>query len=80
MSLKLLRRLKRQGPDNTGPFADADLARILQGATDSRARAFGARGVPEALRIAELMAIEQSRKMGNMFGKLVYFTHFAAVF
>ncbi len=65
MSLKLLRRLKRQGPDNTGPFADADLARILQGATDSRARAFGARGVPEALRIAELMAIEQSRKWGT---------------
>ncbi|KJA25365.1 hypothetical protein HYPSUDRAFT_64946 [Hypholoma sublateritium FD-334 SS-4] len=57
--------LKRQGPDNMGPFADADLARILQNATNSRARAFGARGVPEALRVAELMAIEQSRKWGT---------------
>ncbi|KJA17192.1 hypothetical protein HYPSUDRAFT_46645 [Hypholoma sublateritium FD-334 SS-4] len=58
-------RLKRKGADGTGPFADADLARILQDATDYTAGAFKARGIPETLRVVELMAIEQSRSWGT---------------
>jgi linoleate 10R-lipoxygenase len=44
-----------------GRFRDADLARILQDATESRAGAFQARGIPEVLRIVEIMGIEQGR-------------------
>jgi hypothetical protein len=42
-----------------------DLARILQDATENVAGAFGARGVPEAMRIIELIAIEQAREWGT---------------
>ena len=47
-----------------GRFADADLARILQDATATSARAFGARGTPEVLRVVELLSIEQGRQWG----------------
>jgi hypothetical protein len=47
-----------------GRFCDADLAKILQDATDAPAADFGARGTPEVLRIIELLSIEQGRKWG----------------
>ncbi|KAF8272643.1 heme peroxidase, partial [Lactarius quietus] len=47
-----------------GRFADADLARILQNATAASARAFGARGTPEVLRVVELLSIQQGREWG----------------
>ena len=40
------------------------LAKILQDATEASASAFKARGIPEALRVVELLGIEQSRKWG----------------
>ncbi|KAF8908079.1 heme peroxidase [Gymnopilus junonius] len=46
-------------------FKDEDLAKILHDATESRAGAFKARGIPEALRVVEIMAITQSRKWGT---------------
>ncbi|KAF8958408.1 heme peroxidase [Flammula alnicola] len=53
--------LKREN----GRFKDADLAKILQDATSHYAGAFKARGIPETLRVVELMAIEQSRNWGT---------------
>lgn len=41
------------------------LAKILQDATESYASAFKARGIPEALRVVEMMSIEQGRKWGT---------------
>jgi hypothetical protein len=47
-----------------GRFSDADLARILQNATEASAGAFKARGTPEVLRVVELLSIEQGRAWG----------------
>lgn len=46
-------------------FEDADLARIVLDSTGSRAAAFGARGIPEALRVVEVLGIEQARNWGT---------------
>lgn len=54
-------RLQRS-PD--GRFADQDLARVLQDATERRAGAFRARGCPPIMRVVEILAIEQGRKWG----------------
>ncbi|KAF8154674.1 heme peroxidase [Crassisporium funariophilum] len=54
--------LKRDGG---GRFKDSDLANILHNATEWRAGAFQARGVPEALRVIEIMGIKQSRSWGT---------------
>ncbi|KDR70288.1 hypothetical protein GALMADRAFT_255194 [Galerina marginata CBS 339.88] len=51
--------------DDDGRFKDADLANILHNATEARAGAFGARGIPETLRVIELMGIEQARTWGT---------------
>ncbi|KAF9472120.1 heme peroxidase [Pholiota conissans] len=51
--------------DASGRFKDGDLANVLQNATDWYAGAFKARGIPETLRVVELMAIEQSRTWGT---------------
>lgn len=47
-----------------GRFNDADLARILQNATEAPAGAFQARGTPEVLRMVEILGIEQGRAWG----------------
>lgn len=54
-------RLQR-GPD--GRFADEDLARLLQDATERRAGAFRARGCPPVMRLVEILTIAQGRKWG----------------
>jgi len=51
-------RLKR---DKSNRFKDEDLANILQSATEAPAAAFKARGIPESLRVIEILGIEQSR-------------------
>lgn len=51
--------------DGNGRFRDVDLAKILQDATEAEAGAFRARGIPEAMKIVELMAIEQERNWGT---------------
>lgn len=48
----------------TGSFNDSDLAAIMFKATESRAGAFKARGIPEVLRVVEIMGIEQARRWG----------------
>ena len=48
-----------------GRFKDSDLANILHNSTAERAAAFGARGIPEVLRVIEVMAIQQSRSWGT---------------
>ncbi|KAI0313699.1 heme peroxidase [Amylostereum chailletii] len=53
----------KRGPD--GRFADADLARILLNATEAPASAYKARGIPEALRVIEILSIEQARSWGT---------------
>jgi hypothetical protein len=53
--------LKRE-PD--GRFKDDDLAKTIQSATECRAGAFKARGIPEALRVIEILGIEQGRTWG----------------
>ncbi|KAF8551616.1 heme peroxidase [Imleria badia] len=52
----------QRGPG--GRFADEDLARLLQDATERRAGAFRARGCPPVMRLVEIFAIEQGRKWG----------------
>ncbi|KAF8653539.1 hypothetical protein AX16_003904 [Volvariella volvacea WC 439] len=47
-----------------GYFKDDDLARILHDATEEPAAAFGARGTPAAMRLHEIMGIEQNRRWG----------------
>ncbi|KAF7321225.1 Heme peroxidase [Mycena chlorophos] len=47
-----------------GQFADADIARILQDATENPAGSFRARGVQKELRVIEMLGIEQSRRWG----------------
>ncbi|KAG8881440.1 hypothetical protein FRB97_009566 [Tulasnella sp. 331] len=51
--------------DSTGRFPDAELAKILQDATNEPASAFKARGTPHAMRIIEVMAIQQNRNWGT---------------
>ena len=51
--------------DKDGRFDDAALAEILQDATGRPAGAFGARGIPEVLRVVELLGIEQARSWGT---------------
>ncbi|KAH9842416.1 heme peroxidase [Rhodofomes roseus] len=53
----------KRGPD--GRFSDEELAQILFDATEAPAAAFKARGIPESLRIIEIMGITQSRKWGT---------------
>ncbi|TFY60825.1 hypothetical protein EVJ58_g4902 [Rhodofomes roseus] len=48
-----------------GRFADEDLAKILLDATESPASAFKARGIPDALRVIEILGIMQSRSWGT---------------
>ncbi|CAA7270854.1 unnamed protein product [Cyclocybe aegerita] len=55
-------RIKREV---SGRFKDEDLARLLQSATKAYAGAFKARGIPEALRVIEIMGIQQSRSWGT---------------
>ncbi|KZT61364.1 heme peroxidase [Calocera cornea HHB12733] len=45
-------------------FDDAQLATIIKNATESPAHAFGARQTPDALRVVEIMAIQQGRTWG----------------
>ncbi|KAK0204782.1 heme peroxidase [Desarmillaria ectypa] len=48
-----------------GRFKDEDLAKLLQDATSNRAGAFKARGIPEALRVVEVLGINQARSWGT---------------
>ncbi|KAF9447624.1 heme peroxidase [Macrolepiota fuliginosa MF-IS2] len=48
-----------------GRFRDVDLARILQSVTQDVAGAFKARGIPECMRVIEVMGIMQSRAWGT---------------
>ncbi|KII85619.1 hypothetical protein PLICRDRAFT_56845 [Plicaturopsis crispa FD-325 SS-3] len=54
--------LKRE---SDGRFKDGDLANILQNATEASAGAFKARGIPEALRVVEILGIMQARSWGT---------------
>ncbi|KAJ2919420.1 hypothetical protein MD484_g1068, partial [Candolleomyces efflorescens] len=49
----------KRNPD--GRFDDGDIANVLHEGTEARARAFGARGVPSAMRIIEILGIQQAR-------------------
>ncbi|KAJ7915743.1 heme peroxidase [Mycena leptocephala] len=53
---------KRRGAD--GRFKDSDLAKILYDSTSWRAGAAKARGIPEVLRVIEVLGIEQARRWG----------------
>ena len=48
----------------TGAFKTADLAALIQSATNASASAFKARGIPAVLRVVEIMGIEQARSWG----------------
>ncbi|EPQ51552.1 heme peroxidase [Gloeophyllum trabeum ATCC 11539] len=50
--------------NSDGRFDDAQLAQILQNATEHPASAFGARRTPEVLRIIEILGMEQARSWG----------------
>lgn len=52
----------KRGPD--GMFSDDDLAKILHDATEKVAGAYRARGTPAALKIIEVMGMEQARRWG----------------
>ena len=52
----------KRGPD--GRFADDDIARILQDATDKGAGAYRARGSPAVLRLVEILGMTQARQWG----------------
>jgi linoleate 10R-lipoxygenase len=47
--------------DKSNRFKDDELANILHNATETPAAAFKARGIPECLRVIEILGIEQSR-------------------
>lgn len=51
--------------ESNGRFPDAGIAKIIQSATASRAGAFRARGVPSAMRVLEILGIEQARAWGT---------------
>ncbi|KAJ7678277.1 heme peroxidase [Mycena polygramma] len=48
-----------------GRFKDSDLAEILYDSTSWRAGAYKARGIPEVLRVIEVLGIEQARRWGT---------------
>ncbi|KAI1312714.1 heme peroxidase [Xylaria venustula] len=58
-SVRTFDGLERQAD---GKFKDADLVRILKEAMDDPAGMFGARMVPKALKIVEILGINQARK------------------
>ncbi|GAP85595.1 putative linoleate diol synthase [Rosellinia necatrix] len=58
-SVRTFDGLERQAD---GRFKDEDLARILKEAMDDPAGMFGARNVPKALKIVEVLGINQARK------------------
>ncbi|CCF39565.1 linoleate diol synthase [Colletotrichum higginsianum] len=58
-SVRTFDNLERQ-PDGT--FRDEDLARVLKDAMDDPAGCFGARMVPKALKVVEILGINQARK------------------
>ncbi|KAK5651915.1 hypothetical protein OQA88_11574 [Cercophora sp. LCS_1] len=60
-SVRTFSGLERQ-PD--GRFKDADLVRVLQEAMSDPAGIFGARTIPKALKIVEVLGIMQARKWG----------------
>lgn len=75
--------LKRQ---SDGSFADKDLMKLLKEATDNVAGAFGARNVPPALKVIEMLGIQQGRDWGmaslnefRSFYKLKPFTSFSEI-
>ncbi|CAE6332823.1 unnamed protein product [Rhizoctonia solani] len=47
-----------------GRFKDSDLAKILHDATANTANRYGARGTPDALKVIEIVGMEQARKWG----------------
>jgi linoleate 10R-lipoxygenase len=47
-----------------GKFDDVALAEIIYNAINTPAHSFGARGVPECMRVVEIMTIEQNRAWG----------------
>jgi len=51
--------------DASGFFSDDDLANVIQNSTEWRASAFKARGIPECMRIIEIMGIQQARTWGT---------------
>ncbi|EJC98652.1 heme peroxidase [Fomitiporia mediterranea MF3/22] len=53
--------IKRQAD---GTFSDDDLAKILHDATEKCAGAYRARGIPEELRVIEIMGMQQARAWG----------------
>ncbi|KAJ7049433.1 heme peroxidase [Mycena amicta] len=69
-----------RGPE--GRFKDSDLAKILQDSTSWRAGAYKARGIPEVLRVVEVLGIEQARRWGacsmNDFRRFLGLKPFAA--
>ncbi|KAJ4490906.1 heme peroxidase [Lentinula aciculospora] len=52
----------QRGPD--GRFSDDDLANILHDATENAAGAYRARGTPAALKVIEVLGIQQARQWG----------------
>ena len=54
-------RIKRQ---QDGTFADDDLAKVLHDATEKVAGAYRARGIPAALRVVEILGMQQARAWG----------------
>ncbi|KAF9258714.1 heme peroxidase [Marasmius fiardii PR-910] len=52
----------KRGPD--GRFSDDDLAKVLHDATENVACSYGARGTPAALKVVEVMGIQQARSWG----------------
>jgi hypothetical protein len=54
--------LERQEDDDK--FADDDIAKILLDAIETPGGAWRARGTPEALRIVEIVSIQQARDWG----------------
>ncbi|CAE6439322.1 unnamed protein product [Rhizoctonia solani] len=47
-----------------GRFDDNDIAKLLHNATEDPACRYGARGTPEALKVIEIVGIEQARRWG----------------
>ena len=52
----------QRGPD--GKFNDDDLANILHNATENAANTYGAQSTPAALRVIEIMGLQQARQWG----------------
>ncbi|GAA5936600.1 peroxidase/cytochrome P450 family protein [Sporobolomyces koalae] len=53
--------LKRSGKDGAGRFSDDDLVRVLTEGTEEVAGAFKARGVPEAMRVFDVISMDAAR-------------------